>query len=127
MAIDKALEKNLTRRARYLSEAIIRDYGTHVLTRVEAGAKIEQEDFVDSSVLNLKEENLFEFKASIAGNFLNNAFGAGGSMGMSYSTDSKTNETLTKATRHSHIKTFGGPTVNHLLAESLSGAKPAEK
>uniref|UniRef100_A0A914P478 Macrophage-expressed gene 1 protein n=1 Tax=Panagrolaimus davidi TaxID=227884 RepID=A0A914P478_9BILA len=127
LAIDAALEKNLTRRARYLSEAIIRDYGTHVLTRVEAGAKIEEEDFVESSVVNMKEENLFEFKSSIAGKFLTNAFGASGSMGMSYSTDSKTNETLSKATRHSHIKTFGGPTVNHLLAQTLSGAKPAEK
>uniref|UniRef100_A0A914ENN9 Macrophage-expressed gene 1 protein n=1 Tax=Acrobeloides nanus TaxID=290746 RepID=A0A914ENN9_9BILA len=125
LSIDDALEKNLTRRAKYLAETVIRDFGTHVLTKVEAGAKIEQEDYVESSTVELKSSFLTEFKYSISAGFLNNILGA--SLGVEVSFDKETKEALFKATRHSHIKTYGGPTVNHLLAATFSGAKPASQ
>ena len=40
------LDKNITDHAHYLAELLIRDYGTHYLTSVEAGAIISLTDFI---------------------------------------------------------------------------------
>ncbi|XP_062378177.1 macrophage-expressed gene 1 protein-like [Sardina pilchardus] len=47
--IADALLKNNTRRATFLSEMMVVDYGTHVITSVDAGAILEQEDYVESN------------------------------------------------------------------------------
>ncbi|XP_062383794.1 macrophage-expressed gene 1 protein-like [Sardina pilchardus] len=46
--IADALLKNDTRRATFLSEMMVVDYGTHVITSVDAGATLEQEDHIDT-------------------------------------------------------------------------------
>ncbi|XP_059193369.1 macrophage-expressed gene 1 protein-like [Centropristis striata] len=47
--IADAIENNQTRNANYLSEKMVLDYGTHVITSVDAGATLMQEDYLSSS------------------------------------------------------------------------------
>ncbi|XP_067406848.1 macrophage-expressed gene 1 protein-like [Emydura macquarii macquarii] len=44
LAIGNHLENNQSREARYLAELLVLNYGTHVLTTLEAGASLIQED-----------------------------------------------------------------------------------
>ena len=117
LTIDAALEKNFIRRARYLAETIIRDYGTHVLTQVEAGAKIEEVDYVNSSIINTQDNSLTDLRLLISAGFLQNTIGI--SVNGSFVKDKKLNETLSQATRYSVINTYGGPEINDLLAQGF--------
>ncbi|KAG7223401.1 hypothetical protein INR49_032228 [Caranx melampygus] len=47
--IADAIENNQTRNADYLSEKMVLDYGTHVITSVDAGASLVQEDYLNSA------------------------------------------------------------------------------
>ncbi|XP_033474669.2 macrophage-expressed gene 1 protein-like [Epinephelus lanceolatus] len=50
--IADAIENNQTRNADYLSEKMVLDYGTHVITSVDAGASLVQEDYLRSSYVS---------------------------------------------------------------------------
>ncbi|XP_076587275.1 macrophage expressed 1, tandem duplicate 1 [Chaetodon auriga] len=50
--IANAIENNQTRNAEYLSEKMVLDYGTHVITSVDAGATLVQEDYLRSSYVS---------------------------------------------------------------------------
>uniref|UniRef100_A0A1I8HAW6 Macrophage-expressed gene 1 protein n=1 Tax=Macrostomum lignano TaxID=282301 RepID=A0A1I8HAW6_9PLAT len=43
--IGKAVQQNLTNSARYLSDLLVRDFGTHVITSLDAGAVLEKLDY----------------------------------------------------------------------------------
>uniref|UniRef100_A0A8C2WNA3 Macrophage-expressed gene 1 protein n=1 Tax=Cyclopterus lumpus TaxID=8103 RepID=A0A8C2WNA3_CYCLU len=47
--IANAIENNQTRNVVYLSEKMVLDYGTHVITSVDAGATLVEEDYIRSS------------------------------------------------------------------------------
>ncbi|KAK0151474.1 Macrophage-expressed gene 1 protein [Merluccius polli] len=47
--IANAIENNQTKYAAYLSERMVLDYGTHVITSVDAGASLVQDDYLRSS------------------------------------------------------------------------------
>ncbi|XP_004715055.1 macrophage-expressed gene 1 protein [Echinops telfairi] len=51
MDISDRLESNQTRMATYLAELLVLNYGTHVITSVDAGAALIQEDHIRSSFL----------------------------------------------------------------------------
>ena len=51
------VQANNTRIARYLADILVRDYGTHYLTSVDAGAIIAQMDFIDSSYIAQSSSN----------------------------------------------------------------------
>ncbi|CAL8344849.1 unnamed protein product [Lota lota] len=56
--IADAIKNNQTKRAAYLSEMMVLDYGTHVITGVDAGASLVQEDYLRSSyVANSQSQN----------------------------------------------------------------------
>uniref|UniRef100_A0A8C8DHI7 Macrophage-expressed gene 1 protein n=1 Tax=Oryzias sinensis TaxID=183150 RepID=A0A8C8DHI7_9TELE len=50
--IADAIENNQTKRADYLSEKMVVDFGTHVITSVDAGASLSQEDYLRSSYVS---------------------------------------------------------------------------
>ncbi|KAM3867466.1 macrophage expressed 1, tandem duplicate 1 [Diretmus argenteus] len=50
--IADAIENNQTKRAAYHSEKMVLDYGTHVITSVDAGASLVQEDYLRSSYVS---------------------------------------------------------------------------
>uniref|UniRef100_A0AAY4DNZ4 Macrophage-expressed gene 1 protein n=1 Tax=Denticeps clupeoides TaxID=299321 RepID=A0AAY4DNZ4_9TELE len=65
--IANSLDNNQTRHADYLSEMLVVDYGTHVITAVDAGAILEQEDYLKSSYYESTEQ--YEFTSSAGLNF----------------------------------------------------------
>ncbi|KAL6114054.1 mpeg1 [Pungitius sinensis] len=50
--IADAIENNQTRNADYLAEKMVLDYGTHVITSVDAGATLVEEDYLRSSYVS---------------------------------------------------------------------------
>lgn len=67
--IADAIENNQTRNANYLSERMVLDYGTHVLTSVDAGATLVQEDYLRSSYVTDSVSESSTVKASAGLNF----------------------------------------------------------
>ncbi|XP_037337799.2 macrophage expressed 1, tandem duplicate 1 [Pungitius pungitius] len=50
--IADAIENNQTRNVDYLAEKMVLDYGTHVITSVDAGASLVEEDYLRSSYVS---------------------------------------------------------------------------
>ncbi|KAM6160103.1 macrophage-expressed gene 1 protein [Erethizon dorsatum] len=64
MDISDRLENNQTRMATYLAELLVLNYGTHVITSVDAGAALIQEDHIRSSALQDSHSNQKSVTAS---------------------------------------------------------------
>ncbi|XP_051509280.1 macrophage-expressed gene 1 protein-like [Myxocyprinus asiaticus] len=67
--IADAIENNQTRQATYLSEKLILDYGTHVITSVDAGATLVQEDYIKMSFVSNSQSDTSSVSASAGANF----------------------------------------------------------
>ncbi|NP_001116782.1 macrophage expressed 1, tandem duplicate 3 precursor [Danio rerio] len=67
--IADAITNDQTRLATYLSEKLILDYGTHVITSVEAGASLVQEDYLKMSYILKNQLDLSSVSASAGFNF----------------------------------------------------------
>ncbi|XP_062974784.1 macrophage-expressed gene 1 protein [Elgaria multicarinata webbii] len=80
ITIASQLENNQTRMADYLAEILVLNYGTHVITGVDAGASLVQEDHVKSSFVKgsrsmrssitaaagVSFQNIVNFKSSVS-------------------------------------------------------------
>ncbi|XP_031616151.2 macrophage-expressed gene 1 protein-like [Oreochromis aureus] len=69
--IADAIENNQTKNADYLSEMMVLDYGTHVITSVDAGAALVQEDYLRSSYVSDSESESSSVKAEAGLTFFN--------------------------------------------------------
>ncbi|XP_041956212.1 macrophage-expressed gene 1 protein-like [Alosa sapidissima] len=69
--IADAIENNQTRQAAYLSERLVLDYGTHVITTLEAGATLVQEDYLRASYVADSDSSKSTVTASAGFNFFN--------------------------------------------------------
>ncbi|XP_066107704.1 macrophage-expressed gene 1 protein [Saccopteryx bilineata] len=69
--ISDRLENNQTRMATYLAELLVLNYGTHVITSVDAGAVLIQEDHIRSSFLQDSQSSRSAVTASAGAAFLN--------------------------------------------------------
>ncbi|XP_048046156.1 macrophage-expressed gene 1 protein-like [Megalobrama amblycephala] len=67
--IADAIENNQTHLATYLSEKLILDYGTHVITSVDAGATLVQEDYLKKSFVSSSQSDMSSVSASAGLNF----------------------------------------------------------
>ncbi|XP_061674355.1 macrophage expressed 1, tandem duplicate 1 [Syngnathoides biaculeatus] len=67
--IADAIENNQTRNANYLSEKMVLAYGTHVITSVDAGAALVEEDYLRSSYVSDNASQNAGVKASAGLNF----------------------------------------------------------
>ena len=90
----------------YLSELLVRDYGTHYLTAVHAGAILAQEDYVKSQFANDFEETKEKITASASANFFGKI---GFSSSFTHLTDEKFSESYLNNRTYSHVQTYGGP------------------
>lgn len=70
-AIAEAIENNQTRNAEYLSERMVLDYGTHVITSIEAGATLVQEDYLSSKYVSDSVSDKSSITAEAGLNFFN--------------------------------------------------------
>ncbi len=78
--IADAIENNQTRQATYLSEKLILDYGTHVITSIDAGATLVQEDYLKMSYVSNSQSDVSSVTASAGFNFFDKVkFDIGGS------------------------------------------------
>ncbi|XP_073675580.1 macrophage-expressed gene 1 protein-like [Garra rufa] len=64
-----AIQNNQIRLANYLSEKLILDYGTHVITSVDAGATLVQEDYLKTSYVSNSQSDKSSITASAGLNF----------------------------------------------------------
>ncbi|MGH0188357.1 UNVERIFIED_CONTAM: hypothetical protein FKN15_029262 [Acipenser sinensis] len=130
--IANALENNQTRMANYLSEMLVLNYGTHVLTSVDAGTSLVQEDYLQSSFVS----DAFGRKSSIAAsagvNFFNKVnIGVGGSSGQedTFTQQYVGNTTYSLTESHGGVPFYPGITLqkwqeniaNNLVAIDRSG------
>ncbi|XP_031698374.1 macrophage-expressed gene 1 protein-like, partial [Anarrhichthys ocellatus] len=67
--IADAIENNQTRNVEYLSEKMVLDYGTHVITSVDAGATLVGEDYLRSSYVSDSVSESSSVKAQAGLNF----------------------------------------------------------
>ncbi|KAM4846895.1 macrophage-expressed gene 1 protein isoform 1-T2 [Thomomys bottae] len=71
MDICDRLENNQTRMATYLAELLVLNYGTHVITSVDAGAALVQEDHLRSTFLQDSQSSRTAITAAAGISFLN--------------------------------------------------------
>ncbi|PAA90269.1 hypothetical protein BOX15_Mlig000615g1 [Macrostomum lignano] len=104
--IVSALVNNRTKLARYLSDLIVRDFGTHVITSVEAGGILEKLDFFRSD--SITDRNFMEnkFSASMSVKF-HQILGV--DVGGSTTVTKEDIDKYTKSVRKMMMRSFGGP------------------
>ncbi|KAH9492034.1 Macrophage-expressed protein 1 protein [Bulinus truncatus] len=105
LSIAARIELNQTEQARYEGQVLIRDFGTHVLTSVTAGAALVKDDYITKSYLKSNTETKSSILKSASASFMgifkfSSSFSnvAGNNVSNSYSS----------AVTHSQIKTLGG-------------------
>uniref|UniRef100_A0A914XWP7 Macrophage-expressed gene 1 protein n=1 Tax=Panagrolaimus superbus TaxID=310955 RepID=A0A914XWP7_9BILA len=116
--ISNALSQNLTYQAKYLSEMIVKDFGTHYISSADTGAIIEQETFIDSNYAFTDATTLDSIRASAAASF--GSYFHASTEGI-HEVTTQNKQTLSKITKHSKIITNGGPDVNAVLSMSDNG------
>ncbi|XP_065908837.1 macrophage-expressed gene 1 protein-like [Dysidea avara] len=123
--IASQIMNNNTHIARYLAELLVRDYGTHYVTAVHAGAILAQEDYILNEFIANSKATKRDITASVSANFFGE-FSLGTSI--SHTTQQNFSKSYLSNRAYSHIRTHGGPpyeanfTVNQWvkgLADSL--------
>jgi hypothetical protein len=106
MDIAAYIANNNTKMAEYLLQLVVRDFGTHVVTAIEAGATLAQVDQIKNTFSSNYENQKDDIKASASASFFGKI---GFSAGFSHSSsETFSNEYLNNRT-YSQILTYGGP------------------
>ncbi len=130
--IADAIENNQTRQATYLSEKLILDYGTHVITSIDAGATLVQEDYLKMSYVSNSQSDVSSVTASAGFNFFDKVkFDIGGSTSHGTSETSGYQGNITYSLIQSHggalfypgitLQKWQESTLNNLVAIDRSG------
>ncbi|EDO37879.1 predicted protein, partial [Nematostella vectensis] len=106
LEIASHLQHNNTAYASFLAQVLVRDFGTHYVSSVDAGAVLAKVDHLTKKFVADSNEDKSKITASASASFFH-FFGASGSY--SKSTDTKTLDEYTKATVYSTTYTYGGP------------------
>ncbi|XP_050974155.1 macrophage-expressed gene 1 protein-like [Labeo rohita] len=101
--IADAFENNQTRLATYLSEKLILDYGTHVITSVDAGAILVQEDYIKRSYVSNSQSDKSSVSASAGINFFNKV-----NFNFSSKESQETTDTYQQNITYSLVQSHGG-------------------
>lgn len=103
------IQNNNTAYASYLSELLVRDYGTHVLRSIDVGALISQIDSVNSNYIENKNGHVYNVTAAAAASFKGKfAF----SFDSSFQHGNNHLEEYTEKRYHSQVVSIGGPLVH---------------
>ena len=118
------IQNNNTEYAHYLAELTVRDYGTHYVTSMDAGAVLAQTDFIQTSDSSSSEQTIKKIKASASANFFGKV-----SLSSTFEHDSSATDAsdFISSRTHSQVVTIGGPpfTPNMTLTEWESGVANA--
>ena len=118
------LQNNNSRYAHYLAELMVRDYGTHYVTTMEAGAVLSQVDHIKSSYFNSSQDTKQTVKASASANFFGKiSF----SSSFSHSSEQTENKGFINNRTSSEVYSWGGPPFqpNFTVTEWESGVPAA--
>ena len=96
------IQNNNTEYANYLAQLLVRDYGTHYVTSVDAGAIIAKTDHIESTYAASKHKTEITASASVT------FFGLVG-VGSSFSHTTSDAKGYKNSSTHSEISTHGGP------------------
>ncbi|KAG9328562.1 hypothetical protein JZ751_012976 [Albula glossodonta] len=96
-----ALENNETRLVDFLSEKLVLEYGTHVITFISAGASLMKEDYISTSFVKHSNSHSVAFSASTS--FFNQV-----DFGLNVKQNYKLNEAYEGNTTYSLILSLGG-------------------
>jgi hypothetical protein len=105
MSIAANVQLNRTEQARYEGQLLVRDFGTHVLTSVTAGAALVKEDYLQSEFVISQEEKKSSILAIASASFFN-IFHVSASYG--HTVDQKLAQQYEQMTTHSYVKSHGG-------------------
>ncbi|GAA6106003.1 macrophage-expressed gene 1 protein-like [Tachysurus ichikawai] len=130
--IADAIENNQTRLTDYLSEKMVLDYGTHVITSVDAGATLVQEDYLKSSYVSDMQSSQSSVTATAGASFfgtINFNIGSKVSQETSETREFKGNITYSITLSHGGALFYPGitlqkwqeSTLNNLIAIDRSG------
>lgn len=100
------LQNNKTDSAEYMAELLVRDYGTHFLTRVDAGAVLAQIDSISDNYVANAVSTSTNIGASASANFLGK-FSLSASF--SFGTGTVDSNFYVGNRSHSRVLTYGGP------------------
>ena len=100
------IQNNNTEVAHYLTELLVRDYGTHVVTSAEAGASLYQTTFIDKAYSEQTESSQLNISATASASFFS-SFSINTNFQFSHSHLDE--QGYSKSTTHSHTTTHGGP------------------
>ncbi|XP_050398055.1 macrophage-expressed gene 1 protein [Patella vulgata] len=105
LKIARFIQMNQTDDARYQSELLVRDFGTHVVTSIDAGAALVQEDFVTREFIMKYESKKHDILAAASANFFGIAH-----LGITHTSSSKNtmSDSYDKSKTSSDISTYGG-------------------
>ena len=104
VAIANSLLNNDTASADYLSELLVRDYGTHYVTTLDAGGVLSQIDHLDSSYVNSQDTT--KLAAAVGVDFFSKlSIGAG----FSYAHVTTNQSNYQENRKSSQLITMGGP------------------
>ena len=100
------LQSNNTEMARYMADLVVRDYGTHYVTSIDAGAILAKIDHIKKSYAARYSDDKSKITASASGSF-GKSFGF--SVSGSHESDKESSDSYMSNSSHSQIHTFGGP------------------
>lgn len=69
MQIAAELQNNRTKQAWYSAQLLVREYGTHIITSVDAGAALVQESHIKESVIKDKSLSTHDVKVAASATF----------------------------------------------------------
>ncbi|GFO15541.1 macrophage expressed protein, partial [Plakobranchus ocellatus] len=103
------LQINQMARARYESQVLVRNFGTHVLTSVIAGAALVKDDFVKRTYLEENRDKTSKILASASGSFKRSfSLGLDASASTESDSDKEQAESYSTNLTHSYVVTHGG-------------------
>ena len=100
------IQNNNTEYASYLAELTIRDYGTHYVTSMDAGAILSQSDFFRITDTSDSSQQIKAIKVSASANFFSKI---SLSSSFQHSTTHADASLYEASVTHSQIATYGGP------------------
>ena len=106
LEIASHLQHNNTAFAKFLAQILVRDFGTHFITSVKAGAVLAKVDHLTKKFVADFDEDKSKITAAASASFFG-IFGA--KFSYSKTTDTKTLDEYTQNTVYSTVLTFGGP------------------
>ena len=98
------IQSNETKLAHYLADLLVLDYGTHVITHIDAGASLSQTTMLSKDMISTESLTRSQITASASESFFGNVKSS-----FSHSSTSTNMEAFNSATTNKHITTHGGP------------------